>query len=137
MRKQRTKLKDGKSSLDQQALRRRRPLRPTALTPAHRDAEGVHPQHGSRRATGTALDRGVDRRKRVRCPGQLRLAPGRLRNRAAAANVVGPPLQVRDAQRAESSVPLQPEFRGLRVDVFDRQIERGVHDRLSKRLQSP
>ena len=84
-----------------------------------------------------ALDRGVDRRQRVRDPGQLRLVPGRLRNRAAAANVVGPPLQVRDAQRAESSVPLQSELQRLRLAVFDRPIERGVHDRLSKGLWSP
>ena len=134
--------RDGTSGLDQHAarsiglapsrlglaVRRRPPLRPTAFAPAHRDAEGVHRQHGSRGAAGTTLDRGVDRPQRVRDPRQLRLAPGRLRNRAAAANVVGPPLQVRDAQRAESSVPLQSELRRLRLAVFDRPITRGVHD---------
>ena len=133
-------MRDGKSSLDQHAshlglaLRRRRPLQPTALAPAHRDAEGVHRQHRSRGSAGAALDRGVDRRQCVRDPGQLRLAPGRLRNRAAAANVVVPPLQVRYAQRAESSIPLQSELRGLCLDVFDRPNERGVHNRLSKGL---
>ena len=140
--------RDGTSGLDQQAarsiglaqsrlglaVRRRPPLRPTALASAHRDAEGVHRQHGSRGAAGTELDWGVHRRQRVRDPGQLRLAPGRLRNRAAAANVVEPPLQVRDAKRAESSVPLQSELRRLRLAAFNRPFQRGVHDGLSKGL---
>ena len=123
--------RDGTSGLDQHAarsiglaVRRRPPLQPTALVPTHRDAEGVHRQHGSRGAAGTALDRCVDRRQRVRDPGQLRVAPGHLRIRAAAANVVGPPLQVRDAQWAESTIPLQPELRRLRLVVFDRPIQR-------------
>ena len=64
------------------AVRRRPPLRPTAFAPAHRNVEGVHRQHGSRGAAGTAFDRGVDRRQRVRDPGQLRVALGRLRNHA-------------------------------------------------------
>ena len=140
--------RDGTSGLDQLAarsiglapsrlglaVRRRPPLRRAYLAPAHRDAEGVHRQHGSRGAAGTALDRGVDRRQRVRDPGQLRLAPGCLRNRAAAANAVGSPLEVRDAQRAESTIPLQSELRRLRLAVFDRPIQRGVHDGLSQGL---
>ena len=39
-----------------------------------------------------------------------------------------------NAQWEESSIPLQPGLRRLRRDVFDRQIERGPHDRVPEGL---
>ena len=103
-------------------------MQSVARVPRQARTRGLHREHGSPRTTGSALDRPVNARPRVRDPRQLRDSPGDLSDDRSLTDVVESSLGHRDPEQSESPIHLQSKLRRLRVIFSDRSFARQEHE---------